>query len=64
MKKQILALALLSLPLIGMAKDSGYGNTEWGMTPNQVGAAQMGKAHLVPPQTYEGRWGREGIEDV
>ncbi|CQR19858.1 TPA: hypothetical protein ACJGPK_004784 [Salmonella enterica subsp. enterica serovar Weltevreden] len=64
MKKQILALALLSLPLIGMAKDSGYGNTEWGMTPNQVVAAQKGKAHLIPPQKYKDQWGKVSIEDV
>ncbi|CQR19888.1 hypothetical protein [Salmonella enterica] len=49
MKKQILALALLSLPLIGMAKDSGYGNTEWGMTPNQVVADPERKSSFNPP---------------
>lgn len=64
MKKQLLALTLLLLPFFSMAKGAGYGNTEWGMNPSQVVAAQNGKAHLITPQQYKDRWGKASIENV
>lgn len=64
MKKQLLALTLLALPLFAMAKGAGYGNTEWGMNPSQVVAAQNGKAHLITPQKFKDNWGKASIENV
>lgn len=64
MKKQLLALCLLATPLFAIAKGSAYGNTEWGMNPSQVVAAQNGKAHLTSPEKYKGSFGKVKIDNL
>lgn len=64
MSKLFFVFPLLLLPFFVTAKDSGYGNTEWGMTPNQVISAQKGKAHSITPQKYKENWGKVSMENV
>jgi hypothetical protein len=64
MKKLFFALTLLVLPLFAMSKGIGYGNTEWGMSPDEVVTAQNGKAHLIKPDKYYNSWGKVRIDNV
>jgi lipopolysaccharide export LptBFGC system permease protein LptF len=64
MKKIILALAILTLPLLSFAKGVGYGNTKWDMNPTEVIAAQGNGAHLIPPEKYKERVGKVRIDNV
>ena len=64
MKKNFLALALLTLPLIASAKGTGYGKTEWGMSPSQVVAAQNGKANIIAPEKYKDSWGKVRTDNL
>ena len=64
MKKPLLALLLVLLPVVAMAKGAGYSNTEWGMTPTEVVAAENGKAVLITPVKYSGSLAKVQIPDI
>ena len=64
MKKPLLALFLLLLPVFAVAKGAGYSNTQWGMTPAEVVAAENGKAILITPVQYSGSLGKAQIPDI
>lgn len=64
MKKILIGFCCFVMPIIAMAKGVGYGNTEWGMSPNQVVAAENGKAALIPPEQFKGSWGKARINNI
>lgn len=63
MKKQLIALSLLALPFFAVAKGTGYGNTDWGMTPSEVVAVQKG-AHLITPEKFKHAWGKVQTDNL
>ena len=46
MKKIIILCSAFLFPIFAQA---GYGNTKWGMNPEQVVEAEKGKAKIVSP---------------
>lgn len=65
MKKILISAFLVVLPVISFAKlTTGYGNTEWGMTPAQVISAEKGRAKLVEPMNFHESYGRVQISDI
>lgn len=68
MKKYFLGLICGFLfPALAFASVNleGYGKSKWGMSPNQVIAAENGRAHLInPPLKYNGALGSVGIDKV
>ncbi|EPJ7713649.1 hypothetical protein M5L65_004871 [Citrobacter freundii] len=67
MKNHLLALALLFFSSLSMAYDSvkGYGNTSWGMSPEEVIGAENGKVHkITPPLEYYETLGLVGVDKV
>lgn len=50
MKKFILAITLIFIPILTLA--NGYGNTKWGMSPEQVILAEKGKAIAIDDKNY------------
>lgn len=64
MNKHFLAFSLLAVSFATTAKGVGYGNTEWGMTPSQVVAAQKGNAHIIAPEKYKDSWGKVRTDNV
>jgi hypothetical protein len=64
MKKLIMALMILTLPLLSFANGIGYGNTSWNMNPSEVVAAQGNGAHLISPEKYKDNFGKVRIDNV
>ncbi|MCU4589090.1 hypothetical protein KTJ20_10040 [Acinetobacter ursingii] len=64
MKRLFLLLSMLMLPIFSFADGLGYGNTYWGMDPNQVLEAEKGKAQLTQPEKYKIGWGKVIIENI
>lgn len=50
MKKFILAISFIFIPILTLAND--YGNTKWGMSPEQVILAEKGKAIAIEDKDY------------
>jgi hypothetical protein len=64
MKKIILLITMILLPIASFAKGNAYGNTEWGMTPAQVIEAEKGKAIEIPPVQYLNAVGKVKIDGI
>lgn len=64
MKKIILVMLLLIMPITSFSTESGYGNTTWGMTPNEVLQAQNGSQKLLPPEKYSNSTAKVKIDNV
>lgn len=64
MKKIILLITMIILPIVSYAKGNAYGNTNWGMTPAQVLEAEKGKAVEIEPQQYFKSFGKVRINDL
>ncbi|MCE6393398.1 hypothetical protein MCL35_06705 [Acinetobacter pittii] len=64
MKKIILLITMIILPIVSYAKGNAYGNTNWGMTPAQVLDAEKGKAVEIEPQQYFKSFGKVRITDL
>lgn len=64
MKKLLLGTTLLLISLFAQAKITGYGQTEWGMTPAQVLKVETGKAKVIKPEKYQSAWGKIKSENV
>ncbi|BFM82758.1 hypothetical protein JUNP543_1076 [Acinetobacter baumannii] len=64
MKKIILLITMILLPIASFAKGNAYGNTEWGMTPSQVIEAEKGKAIEIPPVQYLNAVGKVKIDGI
>lgn len=56
----ILCVAFL-FPVVAQA---GYGNTQWGMTPNQVVEAEKGRAKIITPIKYNNGVGKAQVDNV
>jgi len=65
-KKIILCISLMlfsSLSVAGVIQ--GYGNTKWGMSPDEVVSAENGKAHILSkPVEYSSWQGKVAIDEV
>ncbi|QHI16252.1 hypothetical protein [Acinetobacter haemolyticus] len=64
MKKIFIAGVLGLFPMLALAKGIGYGNTQWGMNPNQVVVAEKGKAQIIEPKEFTGGLGKVRAENV
>lgn len=64
MKKILTVLAMVLFPMLALAKGVGYGNTQWGMNPNQVVVAEKGKAQIIEPKEFTGGLGKVRAENV
>lgn len=61
MKKLFLSCLVFLFPIITYA---GYGNTQWGMTPDQVVAAENGKAKIIKPNQYKIGYGKAQSDNI
>ena len=64
MKKFLVAVTFLVMPLLAHAGGAGYGNTKWDMRPSEVVAAQGNGAHLIVPEKYKGSVGKVRIDNL
>lgn len=64
MKRLFTVLALVLFPVLVFAKGIGYGNTQWGMNPNQVVIAEKGKAKIIEPKEFTGGLGKARAENI
>lgn len=66
MRNVILGLLIMMASLGAVAKSvGGYGNTKWGMTPEQVVNAEGAKVRkLHDPEKYKGSWGLVKTDNV
>ena len=64
MKKQLLLILALFVPIVALAGGDGYGETLWGMSPAQVVEAESGRAVLIQPQQYKSSWAKVKIDNV
>ncbi|NLP55331.1 hypothetical protein OSH17_12470 [Acinetobacter baumannii] len=64
MKKIILLITMILLPIVSFAKGTAYGNADWGMTPAQVLEAEKGKAVEIKPEQYFKSFGKVRINDL
>ena len=64
MKKLALLIVGLAISISAFANDLGYGNTKWGMTPNEVIVAEQGRAHTIKSEKYGDSWGKVRIDEV
>ncbi|EPO4621392.1 hypothetical protein ACUAXQ_004886 [Escherichia coli] len=64
MKKIILVMLLLVMPITSFSKELGYGNTTWGMTPDEVLQTQNESQKLLPPEKYSNSKAKVKIDNV
>ena len=68
MKNLILyLLCIIFFPpfVLANGKMDGYGQSKWGMSPDQVVAAEKGRVHLInPPLKYKNASGAAGIDKI
>ena len=61
MKEILIGCLALLIPIVTFA---GYGNTDWGMTPSQVVAAEKGRAKIITPAQYKIGIGKVQSENI
>lgn len=64
MKFFLITLAFVLFSPLVIAKELGYGKTEWGMNPQQVVIAEKGKAQIIEPKEYTGGLGKARIDNI
>lgn len=52
------------MPIIAIAKGSGYSNTEWGMNPKQVISVEKNKVKIIEPREYSTGWAKAENNEI
>jgi hypothetical protein len=61
MRKFVIGLTIL---FQAVSVSAGYGNTSWGMTPNEVIEAENGRAKIIEPIRYKSNFGKVRIDNI